>query len=1103
MKIAPSKPAQQQKKKKVATKRGNYQDEYTDADLKECLLNRAKTGVDMKAVCNAYFEASKRKVPESTLRNWMKKTVDPNVSIDEKFKSMFDGREDTEHSISLNTIMTFLQSGRLVSSRNKLDDSEISLINGYIESIVDQLFEHKKQNIKKSRKELHKKNRTLTEHQEKYLFDLISIMGNGGHGFDKEEILSVTQVLAKISFGSQITMSVVKNFLDRNEELLGGFLSSGIDVVRANQANDYVRRSYFTKLNAFIKQLHAMGKIPWDSYDKIPLKFKYNMDEMAPDTTKRRKRVVLNKHVSVRERERRAHTRLPEGDNRMPNHTSLAIITRADGQYMDPANDIFTGAPPPVIIHSKKESKSKQPSDDEDEPTKLKENHVKHLVPFKPTNKSFLDAYVENNENGYLVLVTPNGSMTKKAFMHFSKHFVHYIDKDPDRTNGEPVILMLDGHASRWNENAINYLTDHGVYLFFHPSHTSIWSQSNDNGTNLSIHGCVSEVSVDVRKNFAVESNNTKFDISATNRILARALPMFFEKERQDYKHTGSNVTSNSYVKTGNDRGNPDCLTWCEAVETLGTFSDRQQAPFIRSYQERIRSNPFQLISEEDLEYLRSTFPDTPNCALYDDKNFHAMRAGNKQCRQIFAKWRSEYDKSREELLVLCHAVTPPSFNTQKFLPEQTQLYHTMRNLHPKQFADTRAEQLALQLFEIYEITEESVPRPAKVSEKERAQEYTDTVLAQCIPAKSLHVKYIADGCDPIPGTAVKISNDEWRVFLRNAIGQGEKVDTKVLADMSQYQLDEKARRTDMGEKELRRLRETQRRSNKREEERREKLALIEGRKRRDIMVRGQYDQLVQRFRTDNNFSFEEFQDMVDTLTATFTVSVPIEDHLMMVTVNGAESSVWNKTLHDDVIEKVCGQKRELDTHDERGGNKRARTKGVGYYPTGDSGDGVEASEHLHSGTGKKNEIGMTKLKKKLENQIKSLTKQVDDVVKYKTRNPLTYFHVPATGATKVQLRLLYRLFGGSGYSNASDTVLRQYLGTKTVSAATVEGRICKLNDDLKALRNELDATEKILAEVKASKKGPQETTDVTDGSDGSNRSSLAEPDELTTPAAD
>jgi hypothetical protein len=70
----------------------------------------------------------------------------------------------------------------------------------------------------------------------------------------------------------------------------------------------------------------------------------------------------------------------------------------------------------------------------------------------------------------------------------------------------------------------------------FSTHHTSTWSQANDNGTNLNIHGYISKLSVEVPKEF-VGSNNI------------------------------------------------DCLTWCKAVETLGTFSDRQQAVFIRSYQ--------------------------------------------------------------------------------------------------------------------------------------------------------------------------------------------------------------------------------------------------------------------------------------------------------------------------------------------------------------------------------------------------------------------------------------------------------------------------------------------------------------------------------------
>ena len=102
-----------------------------------------------------------------------------------------------------------------------------------------------------------------------------------------------------------------------------------------------------------------------------------------------------------------------------------------------------------------------------------------------------MTAYEENNEYGFLVLVTPNGSMTKKAFLHFAKPFVKYINMD--REEGEPAILLMDGHSSRWNEEAIDYLLQNKVYPFFHPSHTSVWSQANANGPNKGIHGHLSD----------------------------------------------------------------------------------------------------------------------------------------------------------------------------------------------------------------------------------------------------------------------------------------------------------------------------------------------------------------------------------------------------------------------------------------------------------------------------------------------------------------------------------------------------------------------------------------------------------------------------------
>ena len=53
---------------------------------------------------------------------------------------------------------------------------------------------------------------------------------------------------------------------------------------------------------------------------------------------------------------------------------------------------------------------------------------------------------------------------------------------------GKPVLLFLDGHASRWSVKALLYLRENNVFVFCVPSHTTIWSQPNDAGPNASFH---------------------------------------------------------------------------------------------------------------------------------------------------------------------------------------------------------------------------------------------------------------------------------------------------------------------------------------------------------------------------------------------------------------------------------------------------------------------------------------------------------------------------------------------------------------------------------------------------------------------------------------
>ena len=52
------------------------------------------------------------------------------------------------------------------------------------------------------------------------------------------------------------------------------------------------------------------------------------------------------------------------------------------------------------------------------------------------------------------------------------------------KKHGHPIILLLDGHTSRWSYKGLNTLIEAGIFPFFIGSHTSAWHQPNDCGIN-------------------------------------------------------------------------------------------------------------------------------------------------------------------------------------------------------------------------------------------------------------------------------------------------------------------------------------------------------------------------------------------------------------------------------------------------------------------------------------------------------------------------------------------------------------------------------------------------------------------------------------------
>ena len=92
--------------------------------------------------------------------------------------------------------------------------------------------------------------------------------------------------------------------------------------------------------------------------------------------------------------------------------------------------------------------------------------------------------------------------MTQETMMDFAINFIKNFKESLGKGN-IPVILLLDGHASRWNVESLIYFIENNVYPFILASYTSIWSQPNNNRPNLRMHKCVEAEVIEVSLRYA------------------------------------------------------------------------------------------------------------------------------------------------------------------------------------------------------------------------------------------------------------------------------------------------------------------------------------------------------------------------------------------------------------------------------------------------------------------------------------------------------------------------------------------------------------------------------------------------------------------------
>jgi len=127
------------------------------------------------------------------------------------------------------------------------------------------------------------------------------------------------------------------------------------------------------------------------------------------------------------------------------------------------------------------------------------------------------------------VISNSSGSSTQETFYHYCQHFVASV---PPPNKRDPIILLLDGHASRWNTQALRLLFTNCVFPFFLPSHTSIWSQPNDAGINIGFHAAIENATKRRCRAAAVSSRMPT--VCYHNEILSDALTHFYLRECKD-----------------------------------------------------------------------------------------------------------------------------------------------------------------------------------------------------------------------------------------------------------------------------------------------------------------------------------------------------------------------------------------------------------------------------------------------------------------------------------------------------------------------------------------------------------------------------------------
>jgi hypothetical protein len=401
--------------------------------------------------------------------------------------------------------------------------------------------------------------------------------------------------------------------------------------------------------------------------------------------------------------------------------TFCLLLFSSPGKHQNLELGVTEGACLPVLIHSdgsqteaKKQAERKRQRDGE-----------------MPTEANVSSRFVRGIDSpGVLARTSKKGSMTQEIFYDFCQHFVGSLPEEHG-----PVILFLDGHASRWNTQALKHLQDNNVFVFFFASHTSIWAQPNDCGSNKRVHWVIEDANKEFRcSDFATTHEHYNWVFSAGWRV-------FLKTEADDLLETFSNNATRSHWKTGACPLNPCCEAWTDAINSLGTANEESK---MVSYEMFPAEEKMPVLSAEEKTLLQK------NLELNDRSDVGDHCVAEIQATMILAKWREHIAKGVSE-------------GNDKTLHATTCL--------PASMASTDFEKLAMKVvkFEVVDISK--VPLPAPKTKEERAREISKTIIDLTPIARPIHVSYLPE---PTDNTGPVDSSAAWQ---KGHSRQGKKFD--------------------------------------------------------------------------------------------------------------------------------------------------------------------------------------------------------------------------------------------------------------------------------------------------------------------------------------